>query len=103
MAAEKEPRSFKAVQSRAARLRLHAMQAQLNSAFNYCLTAKNSFVLGQVQLGHRALEKARHTAQFIHAHLKEPNHVPADSVAGILDQLAELEKRISSVEAQLQS
>jgi phage shock protein A len=79
------------------------MRSQLTSAFKLCSTAENALVLGQVQLGHNAVEKARHTAHWMRAHLEEPNHVPADAVASIGEQLAELEKRISNLEAQLQS
>jgi len=76
------------------------MQSQLAAALNYCSSAENALIVGQVQLGQNAVEKARHTAQWVRAQLKEPNHVPADSVSSIGDQLAELEKRISNVEAQ---
>ncbi len=90
-------------QCRGARLRLQAMQAQITAAFIYCSTAENALVLGRVEYGRKASEKARHTAQVVRAHLNEPNHVPADSVAEILNQVTELERRVASLEARLQA
>jgi hypothetical protein len=82
-----------------AQLRLRAMESQLDAAFNYCSTAQNALaVLGRVKDARRAIENARHTAESVRAHVNEPNHVPADSVAGINDRLAELGGRISRVE-----
>jgi hypothetical protein len=84
-----------------ARIRLQAIESQLNSAFNYCSTAENAMsVLGRVESARRAIENARHTAEKVRAHIKEPRHVPANSVAGISERLAELEGRISSIEMQ---
>lgn len=46
------------------------------------------------------VERARHTVQRVRAHLEEPNHIPADSVAGTRDRLVELESLISKLEEQ---
>jgi phage shock protein A len=91
--------SIKAVRSRAAQLRLQAMRSQLTSAFSFCLTAENALALGQVQLALRAVQNAKNTVQSVRGHLEEPNHVAADSMAGIHDQLTELERQISNLEA----
>ena len=86
----------------AAHLRLRAIESQLTSAFNYCSTGENALaVLGRVENARRSIEKARHTAEKVRTHVKEPNHVPADSVAGINERLAELDRRISDMEARL--
>ncbi len=98
MNAEKEGRSLKAVRSKAQSTRLQAIHSQLTSALRFCSTAENALIVGKIQLGHDAVEKARHTAQVVRAHLKEPNHVPADCVAGVREQLGELEKRISTIQ-----
>jgi len=79
------------------------MRSQLTAAFNYCSSAENAFAFGRVQLGINAVQKAKHVAQKVRVHLEEPNHVPADAVAGIRDELAGLERQISSLEARLQS
>jgi len=84
-------------------LRVRAMQSQLTAVSNLCSTAENAVTLGQVQLGLKAVQKAKHTAQWVRVHLEEPNHVPADSVSDIRGQLKELERRILALEAQLQS
>jgi hypothetical protein len=101
MTTEEERRSFKAVRSEAARLRLRAMRSQLTAALRVCSSAENALVLGQIQLGHDAISKARNTVRWVREHLEEPNHVPPDSVAGIQEQLAQLEKHMSELEAQL--
>ena len=80
--------------------RFQAMETQLTSAFNYCLTAENALgVLGRTENARRAIERARHVAEVVRAHVNEPNHIPADSVAIINQRLAELERRISGIEA----
>lgn len=101
MAAENKRRPFTALRSRTVQLRLRAMRSQLAAASNLCLTAGNALTLGQVRLGIDAVHKARHTVQRVRVHLEEPNHVPADSVAGIRDRLVELEEQISNLEARL--
>ena len=78
-------------------------RALASTALNFCSTAENAFVLGEIRRGHKAIEKARHTADRVRVHLDQPNHISADSVPGIRDQLASLEKRISNLEARLQS
>jgi len=83
-------------------LRLRAMQSQLDAAFNYCSTAQNALaLLGRVKHARTAIEKARHTAELVRAHVNQPNRVPADSVAGIQDRLAELGGQIARVETRL--
>jgi hypothetical protein len=85
-----------------AQLRLRAMQSQLDAAFNYCCTAQNALaVLGRMMDARTAIEKARHTAELVRVHVNQPNRVPADSVAGVKDRLAELGGRISRVETRL--
>ena len=80
--------------------RFQAMESQLTSAFNYCLTAENALVvLDRMENARRAIEKARHVAEVVRVHVNEPNHIPADSVAIINQRLAELERRISGIEA----
>jgi hypothetical protein len=101
--AENNRQSFTVVRSRAVQLRLRAMRSQLIAASSLCFTAENAVALDQVQLGLDAVQKAKHTAQSVRVHLDEPHHIPADSVAAISDQLAELEKRISKVEARFHS
>src|SRR5262249_46350810 len=84
---------------RTAGVRLQAIESQFTSALNYCLTAENAMsVLGRVESARRAIEKARHTAEQVRANIKEPHHLPADSVAHINERLAKLDRRISSVE-----
>src|SRR5262249_5625503 len=84
---------------RTARIRLQAIESQLKSAFNYCLTAENALgVLGRMENARRAIAKARHVAEVVRAHVSEPNHVPADSIALLNERLAELDRRISSIE-----
>ena len=86
----------------AAHVRLRAIESQLTSAFTYCTTGENALVvLGRVKTARRSIEKARHTAEKVRTHVREPNHVPADSVAGINQRLAELDRRISVIEARL--
>ena len=86
----------------AAHVRLRAIESQLTSAFNYLSTGQNALaVLGRVENARRSIETARHTADKVRTHVKEPNHVPGDSVAGINERLAELDRRISDVEARL--
>jgi hypothetical protein len=47
-----------------ARLRLRAMQSQMDAAFNCCSTAQNALaVLDRVMVARTAIEKARHTAE----------------------------------------
>lgn len=99
MAAEKKRRSFTEVRSRALELRLKAMRPQLTAAFHYCATAENAFAFGRVQLGIDAVQKAKHTAEKVRAHLEEPNQ---DAVAGVSDDLAELEKQISILGGRVQ-
>jgi hypothetical protein len=84
-----------------AQLRLEAMQTQLAAAFLYCSTAENALNLGRIENGLQAIEKARHTAQAVRAHLNEPNHVPEDSVAGVQDRITELDTCISRIERRL--
>lgn len=85
-----------------ARLRLRAMQSQLDAAFNCCSTAQNALaVLDRVMVARTAIEKARHTAELVGDHVKQPNRVPVDSVTGINDRLAELGERILRVETRL--
>ena len=103
MTAEKNRRSSVALRSRAAELRASAIISQLTSAFTQCSVANTALALCHVQRGRDAVENARHTAQVVRAHLDEPDHVPPDSAAGLRDQLAELEKEISNLEARLQS
>lgn len=103
MTAEKNRRSSVALRSRAAQLRESAIISQLRSALTECSVAKTALALRQVQRGRDAVENASHTARVVRVHLEEPNHVPADSGAGLRDKLAELEKQISSLEARLQS
>ena len=79
------------------------MRAQLTAAFNYCSTAEQSLIVGRVQLGMNAVQNAKHVAQKVRLHLEEPNHVPADAVAGLRDELAGLERQISKLEARLRS
>jgi len=80
--------------------RFQAMESQLRSAFNYCLTAENAVgVLGRLETARRAIERARHVAEVVRGHVNEPNHVPGDSVEIINQRLAELERRISGIEA----
>ena len=87
---------------RNASIRLRAMESQLTSAFNYCSTADNALtILGRVEHARRATERARHVAEVVRAHLNEPNHVPADSVAGIKKRLAELDEQIAIIKARL--
>lgn len=102
MTVEKDP-SIKAAQSRAARLRLQAARTQLTAALTYCSTAENALVLGQAEKGRQAIQKARHTAETVHAHIEEPNHLPADSVAIMRDHLGELRRKISNIEARFPS
>ena len=83
-------------------IRLRAITSQLTSAFHYCSTGENALaVLGRVETARDSIERARHTAEKVRTHVKEPNHVPADSVAGIKERLAELDRRISEIEAQV--
>lgn len=103
MTAEKKRRSFTALRSRSAQLRLRAMRAQLTAGSKYCSTAEHAFIFGRVQLGINAAQNAKHVAQKVRLHLEEPNHVPANAVAGIRDELAELEREISNLEARFQS
>lgn len=86
----------------AAQVRLQAMELQLTSAFNYCSTGENALaVLGRVATAQHSIEKARHAAEKVRTHVEEPNHVPADSVTGINERLAELDRRIFDIEGQL--
>ncbi len=103
MTAEKESQSPKAVRLKARLTRLQAMHSQLTSALKLCSAAENALVLGHIQLGHNAVTKARHTAHWIRVHLEEPNHIPVDSVASTRDRLAELEERVSTIEARLKA
>jgi hypothetical protein len=50
-----------------------------------------------------AIEKARHVAEVVRAHVIEPNHVPADSVASIHERLTGLDTRISTIKARFPS
>lgn len=102
MAAEKEPRSVTAVRSRALQLRLRAMRTQLTAASNYCSTAEHALIFGRVQLGNNAVQRAKHTSEKVSAHLEEPNHVPADAVAGLREELVAIERQVSNLEARLQ-
>jgi len=101
VAGENSPQS--SVRSIAAELRLRAMRSQVSAASIFCSTALNAVNLGQVQLELDAVQKAKHTAQWVRVHLEEPNRVPADAVAGIRDQLASLERKISNLEARFRS
>lgn len=80
-------------------MRLRALHSQLTAASNFCSTAKNAFVVGRLDLGRARVERARHTVQRVRAHLEEPNHIPADSVAGTRDRLVELESLISKLKS----
>jgi len=84
--------------ARSAQLRVKAIRLQLDAAFTFCSTAGTAFILGRVQNAREAIANARHTAEAVHIHLAEPNHVPADSVASIADRLAQLENEISGLE-----
>ena len=79
------------------------MHSQLTAATNFCLTAGNALIAGRLQLVGDAVERAKHVVHEVRRHLDEPKHIPADSVAGIRDRLAELEKQISKLEARFQS
>ena len=82
--------------------RRQAIESQLTSAFNYCATAENAAViLGRMENARLSIEMARHTAEKVRAHIKEPHHVPADSVARINERLAELDVRIAASERNL--
>jgi hypothetical protein len=72
------------VRSIAAELPLRAMRSQLTAASKLCATAENAAAIGEVRFG-----------------LDEPNHVPADAVAGVRDQRAALKRKISSLELRL--
>jgi hypothetical protein len=86
--------------SRAAQLRAKAILTQIATAVTYCSTAEHALIVANVQQGRLAIEKAKHVVQVVRAHLSEPRHVPADSVADILKQLAQLERQISQLEEQ---
>lgn len=77
------------------------MRSQLAGAANLCSTAANAVILGQVQLGLDAIQKAKRTAQWVRVHLEEPNHVPAHAVGAIRDELTAVEKRVSAIEVSL--
>jgi hypothetical protein len=87
--------------ARCAQLRVEAMGLQLSSAFRFCTTAENALIFGRVQNAREAIAKARRAADRVRLHLDEPNHVPADAVASIADQLADLETVISRWEGRL--
>ena len=84
--------------ARCAQLRVEAMALQLSSAFRVCTTAENAVVLGRFRNAREAIANARRTAERVRLHLDEPNHVPADAIASIADQLTELETLISRCE-----
>lgn len=55
-------------------------------------------ILHRVEHARRAIDWARHTAEEVRAHIKEPRHVPMDSVVRINEQLTELDMRIAGIE-----
>jgi hypothetical protein len=86
------------LRSRAAQLRLQAIESQLSAAFTFCSVAKTAQALGRIQHGREAIKHASHTAQMVRFHLDEPDHVPADSRPDALGQLAELEEQLSRLD-----
>ncbi len=90
-------REKKQVQRYRGALRLEAMQSHMVAALTLCSTAEHLLARHRVQEGRKAIEAARQTAQLISQHVAEPTHMPADWIAEIHRQLAELESRISSV------
>lgn len=91
---------LKTLRLKAMQMRLRAIHSQLTAASNFCSTAEHALIFGRFDLARVAVERARHTVQQVGAHLEEPNHVPADSVAGARDRLWELERFISRLEEQ---
>jgi len=94
--------SWTDISARSALLRLRAVRLQLETAFTVCSTAENALLLRRVREARQAIQNAKHTAHWVHVHLDEPNHVPADSLADTRDTLVELESLVSRLEAQLQ-
>ena len=85
---------FQGERLRARELRLNAMQAQLKTALNRCTTAKTMIVLGNRHFARDSVERVEHSIQFLQTRLKEPNHVPADSVPDIRGQIVQLEREL---------
>ncbi len=94
-------RSSKDTRSKAAELRVQAIRLQLRSGFHFCATAENAAGLGDLQLGRNAVRNARKVAEGVRAHLKEPHHVPAESLVSLRTELVKLQAHLAAVEGRL--
>jgi hypothetical protein len=85
----------------AAQTRLQAIETQLSLHFTLCEMAQTEVRYGQISEARKLIAKVRHQAAEIRFHINEPKHIPADSKAGLLKQLAQLQTRVDETESLL--
>jgi hypothetical protein len=91
------------VHPQSAELRARAIRSKVAAAGTLCSVAGNALILGNTQTAHEALEKVKRTAEWVRVHLNDPHHVPADSVADLVDLVAELDRVIFPLESRISS
>ena len=82
----------------AAQSRAQAIQAQLSVGFVFCKMAKTGLSYGRIDIACTLIQKLRHIAQTVEAHLAEPNHVLPGQVDQLHDELVRLESQILNLE-----
>jgi phage shock protein A len=82
-------------------LRVRAIQSQLRAAFTVCSSARTALGLREVTLAREALKNVKRAADWVRAHLAEPNHVPPEAIAGIAEQLVKLDQELANLETQV--
>ncbi len=85
----------------AAQTRLGAIETQLSLAFTSCGVAETDIRHEQRAQAREVLEKIRHTADTISAHVGKEHHVPAATVPQLRSRLAQLTRRANDIEEQL--
>ncbi len=87
----------------AAQTRLRAIETRLMLAFTSCDVAETNIRYGQRAEARKVLEKIRHVADSISAHVGEEHHVPAAAVPQLRSRLAQLTRQANDIEEQLRT
>jgi len=85
----------------ATQTRLRSIQLQVSFGYTLCATVETEIGVGELGVAKKLIQKLWHSAKTIGSHIDKPGRVPADEVARLHNELAQLEARIRSVEAQV--
>ncbi len=87
----------------AAQSRLRAIETQLSLAFTLCDVAETNVRYKERAAARKVLEKIRHMADSISAHVGEEHHVPAATVPQLRSRLAQITRQANDIEEQLRT